>query len=390
MDLSDIQILDLTRLLPGNYATQLLAEMGAEVLKVEEPGRGDYSRHLDPTTAEGVGARFSALNRGKKSITIDLKSADGTEILYQLAAEADVCIENFRPGTAERLGVDYESIREQNPDIVYCSLTGYGQQGPYSDQPGHDINYAGLTGLLDMSRGDKAEQPSTPGFPIIDHASGLFCTLCILGQLLTDTIGEKTGNDIDISMTDVGYSFSLVGTVRAMCGQTPRPGETMLTGKFPSYGIYETSDGRYLTIAALETQFWTELCHVLGREELVECHRSDDPAVRAALSEELTAAFRTKPRQEWVETFQGTDVPFGVVNTPAEALSDPYIVGRDLVSDGPDGRDVPHVPFPATVSDGMEENPVDWPELGEHTDLILADLNYSERERERLRERQVI
>lgn len=390
MDLSDVHVLDLTRLLPGNYATQLLAEMGARVVKVEEPGRGDYGRYLEPETDEGVSAVFSAVNRGKESITLDLETPEGREVFYQLAAEADVLVESFRPGTVDALGVDYETITQHNPDIVYASLSGYGQDSPYRDRPGHDVNYAGVSGLLDMWRRDESDPPSLPGFPIVDHASGLFTAFCILGQLATDANREASGNYVDVSMTDVGYSFALVGALRAMSGQTPRPGETMLTGTFPSYGIYEASDGRYLTLAALEPQFWEELCTVLDREDLRDSHRSTDPAVREALREELTALFAEKPRQEWVDTFESTDVPFSVVNTPAEALTDPHVVERNLASDGPPDRDVPHVRFPATVKTGMEDSPVDWPGLGEHSDRILAELGYSEREREQLRDSQII
>lgn len=377
MRLDGVRVLDLTRLLPGGYTTQLLAEMGADVVKVEDPRVGDYARKQPPTTAEDVGALFSSVNRGKRSVVLDLKTAADKEILYRLVETADVFFEGFRPGVVDRLGVDYTTVQEYNPEIVYCSLSGYGQSGPYSDRPGHDLNYAGVTGLLDMTRTDQDERPPVPGFPMADLAAGLFASFAIVSQLLSQRIDpENAGNCIDISMTDVGYAFSQVATLEAMCGNDPRPGETALTGKYPCYGVYETADGRYVTLAALEPKFWSEFCAVVNREDLVDEHRSPDPAVRDALDEELQQLFRERSRTEWAAKFEDTDVPFGVVNTPRETLSDPHLEERGLASTGPEGRSVPHLAFPASVARGLDETPVDYPSHGEHTDEILRELGY--------------
>lgn len=377
MKLDGTRVLDLTRLLPGGYTTQLLTEMGADVIKVEDPNEGDYARTQPPTTGEGVGALFTGVNRGKRSIVLDLKTADDREVLYRLVETADVFFEGFRPGVVDRLGVDYDTVKEYNPDVVYCSLSGYGQEGPYSDRPGHDLNYAGVTGLLDMTRTDEGDRPPVPGFPMADLAAGLFASFAIVSQLLSQRLHpENAGNFIDVSMTDVGYSFSQVATLDALCGNDPRPGETTLTGNYPCYGIYETADDRYVTLGALEPKFWTEFCTVVDRSDLVDEHLSRDSSVREALDEELRELFRGRSRSEWAATFEGTEVPFGVVNTPRETLSDPHLERRDLASTGPEGRSVPHLSFPASVAEGLDETPIEYPAHGEHTDEILRELGY--------------
>ncbi|WP_435320971.1 CaiB/BaiF CoA transferase family protein [Haloarchaeobius sp. TZWSO28] len=377
MQIDGIRVIDLTRLLPGGYTSQLLAEMGADVIKVEDPAVGDYARNQPPSTPEDVGALFTAVNRGKRSIVLDLKSEKGLERLYRLVETADVFFEGFRPGVAERLGIDYESIREQNPEIVYCSLSGYGQTGPLRNQPGHDLNYAGVAGLLDMTRHDEDHRPPVPGFPMADLAAGLFAGFSIVSELLSQQLQpENAGNYLDVSMTDVGYAFGQVATLEALCGNDPRPGETTLTGKYPCYDVYETADERYVTLAALEPKFWREFCSVIGREDLVDEHMSSDGAVREALESELREVFRTRTRSEWRADFTGTEVPFGVVNTPKETLSDPHITSRGLVQTGPDGRSVPHPVFPVKTANGLEDELFEYPAHGEHTDEVLEELGY--------------
>lgn len=377
MQIDGVRVIDLTRLLPGGYTSQLLAEMGADVIKVEDPDVGDYARNQPPLTTEGVGSLFTAVNRGKRSVVLDLKSKEGLERLYSLVDTADVFFEGFRPGVADRLGIDYDSLRDRNPEIVYCSLSGYGQTGPMRNQPGHDLNYAGVAGLLDMTRHNEKQRPPVPGFPMADLAAGLFAAFSIVSELLSQQLHpEKAGNYLDVSMTDVGYAFGQVATQEALCGGSPRPGETTLTGKYPCYDVYETADERYVTLAALEPKFWREFCSRIDREELVDEHMSSDIAVREALESELRQVFRTRPRSEWRDEFTDTEVPFGVVNTPKETLSDPHITSRGLVQTGPDGRSVPHPVFPVKTAEGLEDELFECPEHGEHTDEVLEELGY--------------
>jgi len=389
MRLDDISVLDLSRLLPGGYTTQLLAEMGANVIKIENPEQGDYSREFEPRNDEGVGAVFAAVNRGKRSVGLDLKTEEGRAALYELATSADVFFESFRPGVAERLEVGYESISAYNEDIIYCSMSGYGQDGSYRDRPGHDVNYASIAGLLDMTRPEANEAPTLFGGPIIDLAAGLFSAFSIVSGLLARTGPESDGTYIDVSMTDVAYSFSMVGTIRAMCGESPRAGETMLTGRYPCYGAYETADGRYVTLAAIEPVFWRRFCERVDRADLIEHHMSSKQEVREALKAELEELFQSRTRREWELEAADSDVPLTVVNTPAETLSDQHLSARSLASTGPDGRAVPHVRLPIQTASGTP-SPVDWPQLGEHTDSVLWESGLSRQEIARLREAGVI
>lgn len=373
MQLDGVTVLDLTRLVPGNFTTQLLCDLGADVVKVEAPDGGDYGRYLPPETDENVSALFTAANRGKRSVTLNLKAGPDREAFYRLVSRADVLVESFRPGVTERLAIDYDTLTQYNEDIVYCSLSGYGQTGPYRDRPGHDLNYAGVAGLLDMNRPGPGAEPTLPGTQVADLAGGLFAAFTVVGHVAGHARGGDGGDYIDVSMTDVAHTFSLLGALYVMTGTEPRPGETALNGGLPCYDVYATADGRYVTLAALEPKFWRTFCEAVDRPDLVTPHRSDDPAERAALAAELRDLFAARTRAEWEDHFDGTDVPFGVVNTPVEALSDPQLTARELASTGPEGRSVPHLRFPAKARRTPPADHVEWPRLGEHTEEVLRE-----------------
>ena len=387
MDLSDITVLDLTRLLPGPYGTQLLADLGADVVKIEDPDIGDYARFVEPMAPSDQGAVFTAINRGKRSVTLDLKHERGTEVFYRLVEDADVVFEQFRPGVADRLSVGYDAVSEVNPDIVYCSLSGYGQSGPYRDRVGHDLNYSGFAGLVDMTRDSPEEAPRIPGYPIGDMAGGVFSALSIVSALLSQELGESGGTYIDISILESVLSFSQAVVGPAMYGEDPRPGETELTGKFPCYDVYRTEDDRYVTIAALEPKFWERLCTELGREDLVEKHRADDPVVRQAVREELQSVFETKTRREWEAALGEKEVMIGLVNTPREAVEDPHVTHRGIVEGD---EDLPRIGFPADVGTGLDTDDDAVPGFGEHTEEVLARYGFSDEELAELRENEVI
>ncbi|MFT4947646.1 MAG: alpha-methylacyl-CoA racemase, partial [Natronomonas sp.] len=230
MQLDSVRVLDLSRLLPGPYATQLLADAGAEVVKIEDTGSGDYARAMPPYTEGGDGAIFDAVNRGKRSVALDLKSEGGQRALHRLAEDADVVLETFRPTVVDRLGIDYGSLRETNEALVYCSLTGYGQGGPLADRAGHDLNYIGRAGMLDLTREGEDARPQIPGYTVADIAGGLFAAFSIVSALLSRELGPGGGEYIDVSMTDVVLSFSQAVVQPVFEGEQPRPGEGELNG----------------------------------------------------------------------------------------------------------------------------------------------------------------
>ena len=369
MRLDGIRVLDLTRLLPGPYATQLLADAGADVIKIEDTESGDYAREMRPTTDEGIGALFDAVNRGKRSVALDLKREGGRTAFYDLLDDADVVVESFRPGVAERLGVDYDAVSERRPDVVYCSLTGYGQNGPYADRPSHDLNCIGLSGLLDMNRRSVDETPRLPGYQIADIGGGLLAAFAVCSALLSRELGNSDGEFLDVSMTDAVVAFSQVVAPDALRGSDPRPGETPFTGEYPCYGVYETSDGNHVTFGALEPKFFEAFCAAIDRPELADEHMADDPAVREALRAELESIFEARTRDEWVSFFADVETAFGGVYTPEEALEHPQIEARGYVRRPDDGA--PRVGFPVCGSDVSRHDDRELPGHGEHTEAIL-------------------
>lgn len=386
MRLDDVRVLDLTRLLPGPYATALLADLGADVIKVEDPDVGDYARWMPPTTPEGIGGMFAALNRGKRSVALDLKEPDERAAFERLVDDADALIEGFRPGVTERLGVDYETVSDRNPEIVYCSVTGYGQAGPYRDRAGHDLNYVGLAGLLDMTRRDEDEAPRIPGYPIADMGSGMAAAFAVVSGLLARELGDGSGTYVDLSMTDVALSFSQAVTVSAALGADPRPGETELTGALPWYDVYETSDGRYVTLGALEPKFWRAFCDAVDRSDLASLHGTDDPAEREALREELASIFADRSRSAW-EDLGEPEVPVEPVLTPREALEHPQVEARGLIADGHRIAS----PVGAGPTGGAERTAADAdddaaavPGHGEHTASVLAEAGVDPEEVDRI------
>ncbi|MFB6178358.1 MAG: CaiB/BaiF CoA transferase family protein [Halorientalis sp.] len=387
MRLDGLRVLDLSRLLPGPYATQLLADSGAEVIKIEDTNAGDYARMMPPYTDDGVGVIFDAINRGKQSVALDLKADAGREAFLRLAETADVVFEQFRPDVVERLGVDYESVRERNEDVVYCSLSGFGQTGPYADRVGHDLNYVGMAGLLDLTRADDDHAPQLLGYQIGDMAGGLFSAFSIVGALLARELGNTGGEYVDVSMTDVVTSFSQSVAAEAFAGDDPRPGETPLTGGAPWYDIYPTADGEYVTLAALEPKFWATFCEAVDREDLIDAHMTQDLAEREALREEIAAIFATRTRDEWEAVLGETEAMVAPIQRLSEILDSEYAEARGLVERG---GATPRVGFPALSSEMPAETGGPIPGHGEHTDAVLEAVGYERTDLEELRERNVI
>jgi alpha-methylacyl-CoA racemase len=376
--LAGVRILDLTRLLPGNYCTLLLADLGADVVKVEEPDRGDYIRWTPPLV-DGQGAVHRALNRGKRSMTIDLKSAGGPAVLRRLARSSDVLVESFRPGVMARLGLAYEVLVRDNPDLVYCAITGYGQDGPYRDRAGHDVDYLAHAGILDAT-GTPGGPPVLPAVQVGDFGGGMAAAVGVLAGL-RGVLSEGGGRFVDVSMLDVAVSWTAVLMAGSLAtGDAPDRGSTPLTGGMACYRTYRCADGRYVAVGALEPQFWRTLCERLGVPELIPDHLGP-PDRQAAAATRLAEVFGTRSRDGWMAELEAVEACVAPVNDMVEAVRDPQVRHRGMVAEV-DGRAVG--PGPA-VRVGGEPALRPAPDLGEHTVEVLAEAGLEASEIEELR-----
>jgi crotonobetainyl-CoA:carnitine CoA-transferase CaiB-like acyl-CoA transferase len=385
--LSGIKVLDLSRLLPGPYCTMLLADMGAEVLKVEEPYKGDYMRQLIPGVYESV-------NRNKRSLTLNLKSDKGREIFCDMAAGADVIVEGFRPGVTEKLKLDYPVLQKINPGIIYCSISGYGQDGPYRLRPGHDINYLGLSGVLSIP-GELNKDPSRPGLPLADLSSGLFAAFAIQGALLQR---KKTGKGqyIDVAINDILVSWMGVRAGMFLLGEA-MPSEPEDFGHLsPANAQFTAGDNRKLTIAALEDNFWKQLCKALSLNDFLENSRYESNLKRIRHASEIydgiQEAISTKSRDEWIAIFDEYGVPSAPVNSYDETVTDPQVVSRGLVAEIPyrGNQKLKQIANPIKFSRFQPRIYLEPPEKGQHTDDVMFESGYSKKDLEALRERGVV
>jgi len=382
--LEGVRVLDLSRLLPGPYCTQILADLGAEVIKVEEPTLGDYMRWFPPLVG-GVSAFYLMVNRNKKSITLNLKNPKGREAFMRLAKTADVIVEGFRPGVAKRLGVDYESVKAVNPRIIYCSITGYGQTGPYKDQAGHEINYLAYAGVLSLT-GQRGGPPAIPGVQVADLAGALYAAISILAALRhRDRTG--TGQYIDVSILDCVVSLlCLQAGFYFATGRPPLRGEFMLQGGVPCYNIYRTSDGKYIAVGAVEEQFWKNLCKALGLEEFTDYEYAVGKD-REKVYQALAKKFESKTRDEWVEELKNVDCCCTPIYTLDEVFSDKHVLSRGILEEIEDERlgKIKVIGYPARLGSTPAVVRSSPPSLGEYTEEILASLGYTEREIEEMR-----
>lgn len=378
--LDGVRILDLTRLLPGNYCTLLLADLGADVVKVEEPERGDYIRWTPPLV-DGEGAAHRALNRGKRSVTVNLKSAEGAGVLRRLVKEADALVESFRPGVLDRLGVGYRALSELNPRLVYCALTGYGQDGPYRERAGHDINYIGYAGILEAT-GRPEGPPVLPSVQVGDFGGGMAAAVGVLA-CLGQAARTGRGRFVDVSMLDVSLSWtSVLMSWYLATGEMPGRGLMPLGGGLACYRVYRAGDGRYLAVGALEPQFWRALCERLDVPDLVD-EQFASPRRQEELALRLGEVFASRRRDEWVRELADLDTCVGPVQGVAEAVVDPQVRGRRMVAEV-GGLQVG--PGPAVKVSGFEPEPLRGaPALGQHTEEILKELGHTPEEIEDLR-----
>jgi crotonobetainyl-CoA:carnitine CoA-transferase CaiB-like acyl-CoA transferase len=371
------RMLDLSRQLPGPFCSTLLADLGMDVLTVTAPG--------DPF---GTGIPFLA--RNKRSMTLDLKSAAGRALFLRLARDADVVLEGFRPGVAARLGIDWETLRRDNPRLVYCAISGYGQDGPYRDRVGHDVNYLAQAGVLEFV-GEAGRAPVIPGVQIADVGAGsLMAAVGILAALVAR---ESTGRGqlVDVAMLDGAAAWNVYHVLmRQLAGALPQRGREQLTGHWPCYAVYETRDRRHVTIGAYEPHFWATLCNHVGRPDYVAKQWIEGPE-REEMFHFFRDTFRKKPLAEWITELSPLDVCFAPVTTIDEAFTDPQLRHRDMVVE----MDTPLGPTrffgpPIKLSETPASVRTPPASLGEHTEQVLAELGLSADEIATLRANRVI
>jgi alpha-methylacyl-CoA racemase len=365
--LQDLKVLDLTMNLPGPYMTWLLAMLGADVLKVENPQGGDYGRAL-PGGASGKNSPyFETLNRNKKSLALNLRHPEGRGLFLDLLDTYDVLIEGFRPGTMENLDLGFETTSARQPRLIYVSISGYGQEGPYRSRAGHDVNYLSLAGIIDIT-GPRDGQPAIPGIQVADLAGG---TLMALSGLLAAVIQRErtgTGQFVDVSMFDGSLALATMAFTGVEAGmEKPEAGHMLLTGRIPCYGLYRTKDDRYMSLGALESKFWINFCSAVERPDLVGS-QFGGPEIVAEVAE----IFGTRARDEWVETMKDHDACCEPVLGLDEAANSELARARNMVTRGAGGQR--HLGCPLKLSDSAFPEEVPAPDLGQHTEEVLSTL----------------
>lgn len=370
--LAGVRVLDLTQLLPGPMCTLHLADMGAEVIKIEPPRGGDPTRGLDGEQFNGM---FLMLNRNKRSLALDLRSEEGVAVLHRLAERADVLVEGFRPGVAERLGIGYARLAEINPRLVYCSITGYGQDGPLAQAAGHDINYESLAGVLEQT-GVAGGPPAQGNFPVADLAGGaLSAAMGILAALLgaRDT---GRGSHVDVAMTDCLMVHNIMSTVSWLrAGQAVPRGADYLSGGIACYGAYETADGRHLAVGAIEPKFWTAFCDAIERPDL-SARGHVGGAKGAEARAEVAAVIRSQTLAHWQAVFADVDACVTPVLRVDEAVAHPHAVARGLLREETHpvaGRHSSYA-FPIRMSGYRLDEARPAPALGADNAAIYAEL----------------
>jgi crotonobetainyl-CoA:carnitine CoA-transferase CaiB-like acyl-CoA transferase len=384
--LKGLKMLDLSRLLPGPYCSLLLADMGMEVLKIEDTEIGDYSRKTDPLQKE-ESPFFLTLNRNKKSMRLNLKTREGMEIFYKLIETYDIVLEGFRPGVMDRLGIGYQELRKINPRVIFCSLSGYGQDGPYRERSGHDINYIGLGGILGLM-GPKRGAPVIPSVQIADiGGGGLMAAIAILVAVIhREKKGE--GQFLDISMFDGIISWlSVTAGKYFMDGELPERDEMLLSGRYACYQVYPTKDRRYMSLGALEPKFWRNFCEAIGRKDLIEKQYVEGDE-RVSIIGEIQELFKTKTQKEWVDLFRNVDACCEPILTFEEVFQHPQVLHRQMVAELEHPREgkIRQIGNPIKTSQFPFEIRIPPPSWGEHTIEVLKEIGYSDKEIQHFKE----
>ncbi|AQR64070.1 CoA transferase [Aquaspirillum sp. LM1] len=392
--LDGIKVLDLSRVLAGPWASQLLADLGATVIKVEKPGAGDDTRHWGPPNLpDGTAGYFLAANRGKQSITVDITQPEGRAIVQQLAAEADVLLENYKVGGLKKYGLDYPTLKAINPRLVYCSITGFGQTGPYASRPGYDYIVQGMSGLMSIT-GPAEGEPHKVGVAVTDLFTGLYASNAICAALLArERSGE--GQAIDLALFDCALAMLANVNMNWLIGGEVPPRLGNAHPNIVPYQVFATSDGHFILACGNDSQFAriAELCgHAEWATDPRFARNADRVAHRDALTPLLAEVFVTRTRDDWLAALDAAGVPNGPINTVDQAFADPQIVARGMRLDLPDaqGQPVPQVACPIQLSGTPVVYHAAPPALGQHTEAVLTSLGKTAEEVARLRENGVV
>ena len=392
--LDGIKVLDLSRVLAGPWASQLLADLGATVIKVEKPGAGDDTRHWGPPNLpDGTAGYFLAANRGKQSITVDITQPEGRAIVQQLAAEADVLLENYKVGGLKKYGLDYPTLKVINPRLVYCSITGFGQTGPYASRPGYDYIVQGMSGLMSIT-GPAEGEPHKVGVAVTDLFTGLYASNAICAALLArERSGE--GQAIDLALFDCALAMLANVNMNWLIGGEVPPRLGNAHPNIVPYQVFATSDGHFILACGNDSQFAriAELCgHAEWATDPRFARNADRVAHRDALTPLLAEVFVTRTRDDWLAALDAAGVPNGPINTVDQAFADPQIVARGMRLDLPDaqGLPVPQVACPIQLSGTPVVYHAAPPALGQHTEAVLTSLGKTADEVARLRENGVV
>lgn len=389
--LDNVKVLDITQVVSGSFASMTLADMGAEVVKIERPHGGDVSRHTPPYV-DDFSSYFISVNRNKKSVSLDLKSEDGQSVFLDLAEEADVIVENFTPGTMEKFGIDYETVRERNPEIIYCSITGFGQDGPYARYPALDIIAQAMSGNMSIT-GAVDAQPHRSGIPIADIAGSMYAVQGILGALY-QRARSGDGQHLDVSMLESIISWLTVRAGSSFATGRPYPRMGNKLDEFVPYGVFETSDS-HLAVVVVQDHHWAKLCDTLGRPELIEDDRFRTAEQRRANREDLESILEEelskKPTDEWFEELASAGVPAGPIYDTVEVWEDEHIQARDVLSEIElSDRQFPVINHPVKSTADSVDSPEGVPRVGENSVATLSEMGYSRAEITDLVEREVV
>jgi len=380
LPLQGFRILDLSAAFPGSLCTLILADLGAEVIKIESPSGGESGRSIPPLVKK-TGVFFHMINRNKKSITLDIRKPRGREILLWLARRADVIVENTRPGNLAKIGLGYDDVAGVNPRIVYCSITGFGQDGPYRDIPAHDINFLALSGILGLI-GEKGRAPAVPDIQIAGAgAGGINAAMGILASLLRR---ERTGKGqyIDAAILDGLTPYVTLSMCMYMNDRRlPRRGETLVGGGYAFWNVYRTKDNRFLSLGCWERKYWENFCRAVNREDLAGEQHAPPPRQNRII-EEVQTIFLTRTLDEWTRALDPTEICYAPVNSLEDVLAHPQIRHRGLWFTGmhPEDGEIPQPGFPLKFSEDRPGWRTPPPGLGEHTREILGEIGIGDGE----------
>jgi crotonobetainyl-CoA:carnitine CoA-transferase CaiB-like acyl-CoA transferase len=387
LPLRGIKVLDLSRLLPGGFCSMMLGDFGAEMIKVEEPGRGDYVRWAPPFM-DGQSAYFLSINRNKKSIVLDLKNPKGRDVFLRLARTADVVMESFRPGVVDRLGIGYQSIAEVNPRIIYCSISAFGQSGPFRNREGHDLNCLAIAGLLSIT-GIKGGPPIIPGVQLSDYAGGMMALVAILLALIERQKSGR-GQYCDISMLDAITSWMGMPIIKYLAdGLLPGPQGSIFNGALACYNVYKTKDDRYVVLGAMEEKFWVSFCNLVDRKDLIPLQWENE-TIQEKMKEELSLLFREKTRDEWLKLLDGQETCFSPVLNIEETLNFHHLRERGMFQGIEGEKKVSPVGFPMKLSDTPPAYSFSPPRMGQDSRSVLQKGGFSLEEIQLLEEEGVI